>query len=69
MKNQKPYMFLGRKGKLYAKVKIHDLDSGEERIVMHRDECKYDVERSAYDECVSRHQVICMGMTIAEPVS
>lgn len=57
MKNQKPFMFLGRRGKLYVQAKIHDLDSGEKRIVMHR------------DECVSRHQVISMGTTIAEPVS
>jgi predicted phage-related endonuclease len=55
--------------KLYTEVKMHDLDNGEVRTVNHRDECKDDVEKSAYDECVSRHEVITMGMTIAEPIS
>ena len=62
-------MWLSKKGKLYAEVRMHDLDNGEVRTVNHRDECKDDVEKSAYDECVSRHEVIAMGVTIAEPIS
>jgi hypothetical protein len=68
MKNQKPFMWLSKK-RLYAEVKMHDLDNGTVRTVNHRDELLTDVEKSAYDECVSRHEVITMGMTIAEPIS
>ena len=62
-------MFLSRKGKLHAEVKIHNLDTGTCRTINHREECKDDIEKSAYDECVSRHEVIAMGVTIAEPIS
>jgi hypothetical protein len=69
MKNQKPFMWLSKKGKLYAEVKMHNLDTGEVRTVNHSDECKDDIEKSAYEECVSRQEVIAVGVTIAEPIS
>lgn len=62
-------MFLGRKGKLYATVKVHNLDSGDSRIVNHADECASDIEKSIYNECVSRGEVITMGVLIAEPIA
>lgn len=67
MKNQKPFVFLS-KGTLYAEVKMHNLETGEWRIVNHRDDCSDSVEKSAYDECVSRGETIMMGITIAEPI-
>ena len=68
MKNQQPFKFLSR-GKLFAEVKLHDLDTGKERTVSHEDECRDDTERSAYQECVSQASVISMGKTIAEPIA
>lgn len=62
-------MFLSRKGKLYATVKVHDLNSGDYRIVNHADECTSDVEKSIYNECVSRGEVITMGTFVAEPIA
>ena len=62
-------MWLSRKGKLYAEVKMHNLDKGEVRTINHRDECNDDTEKSAYDECVSSHEVITMGVILAEPIS
>jgi hypothetical protein len=68
MRNQKPFMWLSKKGKLYAEIKMHNIDTGEVRTVNHRDECKDETEKSAYDECASRHEVVAIGITIAEPV-
>jgi hypothetical protein len=68
MKNQKPFMFLTRRG-LFAEVVMHNLDDGTKRTVNHIDECKDHVERSAYESCVSMHEVITMGTTIAEPIA
>lgn len=69
MKHQRPFMFLGRSGRLYAEVRLHDLQTGEVRTVNHRDECEAETDRAAYDECVSRGEVITMGHTIAEPIN
>ena len=61
-------MWLSKKGTLYAVVKMQDLESGNVRTVNHRDECKNETEKFAYDECVSSHEVVKIGVTIANPV-
>jgi hypothetical protein len=62
-------MFLSKKGKLYAEVKMHNLETGEARTVNHEEECKDDTEKLAYRECVSECRVVAMGVTIAEPIA
>jgi hypothetical protein len=67
MKNQKPFMFLSRRG-FFAEVKLHDLDTGEDRTVNSEDDCKNDHELSIYRTCVETHECIGMGKIIAEPI-
>ena len=62
-------MFLSKKGKLYAEVKMHNLDEGTVRTVNHEEECLDDVEKLAYNECVSEHRVVALGIIIAEPIA
>lgn len=61
-------MFLTRGG-FHATVKLHDLETGESRIVNCEDECVGDHELSAYRSCIETYEVISMGKTIAEPVA
>lgn len=67
MKNQRPFMFLTRRG-FHATAKIHDLTAGTVRQVNSETDCRGDHELSAYRECVSRGEVITMGTTIVEPI-
>lgn len=68
MKNQQPFKFIGRDGRLFAAVRLHDIESGVKRDVSHESQCVNDLELSAYRECVSSGEVITMGKTIAEPL-
>jgi hypothetical protein len=69
MKNQKPFMFLTRRGGFHATTKMHDLDTGEIRDVDSESQCRNSHELSAYRACVEQASVICMGKLVVEPIS
>ena len=68
MKNQKPFMFLTKRG-LFAEVKLHDLDTGESRTVNSEADCSNEHEVSIYRSCVESFECISMGKLIAEPIA
>lgn len=49
-------------------VRIHDLDSGESRLVDSIESCRGQHEQSIYQECLKRDDVITMGTTVAQPL-
>lgn len=68
MKNQKPFMFLTKRG-FFAEVKLHDLDTGESRTVNSEAECVSEHEANIYRSCVESSECISMGKLIAEPIA
>ena len=69
MKNQKPFIRIGTHGVLFASTRIHDLNTGESRLVDHGSHCNTNEELGAYEECVSSFKVIKTENFIVEPLT
>ena len=68
MKNQKPFMFITRKG-FFAEVKLHNLETGKNRTVNSEYECTDDNEVAAYRDCIQNYKCAIIGTTLAEPIA